>query len=112
MTTTATRRSLPRLSYGPYAWFALLACGFPALVLVTITPGRRMRRRLTRWFAQLFFRVIGSPIRVEQASNMPTGACIVIANHASYLDGIILTAALPPNFTFVIKREMADFPFA
>ena len=112
MTTTATRRSLSRLSYGPFAWFALLACGFPALVLVTITPGRRMRRRLTRWFAQLFFRVIGSPIRVEHASNMPTGACVVVANHASYLDGIILTAALPPNFTFVIKREMADFPFA
>ena len=37
---------------------------------------------------------------------------MVIANHASYLDGIILTAGLPPNFTFVIKREMANFPFA
>jgi len=112
VTTTATRHTLTRLSYGPYAWFALLICGLPALLFVTITPGRRMRRRLTSWFARLYFRVIGSPVGVEGAANMPAGACIVIANHASYLDGIILTAALPPNFTFVIKREMANFPFA
>lgn len=112
MTNTATRHSLARLSYGPYAWLALLVCGIPALLFVTITPGRRMRRRLTRWFARLYFRVIGSPVRVMESANMPIGACIVVANHASYLDGIILTAALPPNFTFVIKREMAGFPFA
>ena len=112
MTTTANRRTLARLSYGPYAWLALLVCGIPALIFVTITPGRRTRRRLTGWFAKLFFWVIGSPVRVENAGNMPAGACVVVANHASYLDGIILTAALPPNFTFVIKREMADFPFA
>jgi 1-acyl-sn-glycerol-3-phosphate acyltransferase len=36
----------------------------------------------------------------------------VIANHSSYLDGIILTAALPARFTFVIKHEMARYPFA
>ncbi len=112
MTSTATRFSLARLSYGPYAWLALLACGLPALLLVTVTPGRRMRRRLTRWFAKLFFWFIASPVRVTEAANMPVGACVVVANHASYLDGIILTAALPPNFTFVIKREMAAFPFA
>lgn len=112
MTNTATRRPLARLSYGPYAWLALLICGMPTLLFVTITPGRHRRRRLTRWFARLYFRVIGSPVRVNEAANMPAGACVVVANHASYLDGIILTAALPPNFTFVIKREMAVFPFA
>jgi 1-acyl-sn-glycerol-3-phosphate acyltransferase len=36
----------------------------------------------------------------------------VVANHSSYLDGMILTAALPPRFTFVIKHEMSRFPFA
>lgn len=112
MTSTATRRPLARLTYGSYAWLALLACGLPALLLVTVTPGRRVRRRLTGWFAKLYFWVIASPVRVTNAANMPIGACVVVANHASYLDGIVLTAALPPNFTFVIKREMAAFPFA
>jgi 1-acyl-sn-glycerol-3-phosphate acyltransferase len=36
----------------------------------------------------------------------------VVANHASYLDGVILTAALPPSFSFVIKREITAVPLA
>ena len=37
---------------------------------------------------------------------------MVVCNHASYLDGIVLTAALPPRFGFVVKREMATVPLA
>jgi 1-acyl-sn-glycerol-3-phosphate acyltransferase len=35
---------------------------------------------------------------------------VVAANHASYLDGIVLKAVLPPRFSFVIKREVASLP--
>jgi 1-acyl-sn-glycerol-3-phosphate acyltransferase len=31
----------------------------------------------------------------------------VVANHASYADSILLTAALPPCFGYVAKRELA-----
>jgi 1-acyl-sn-glycerol-3-phosphate acyltransferase len=37
---------------------------------------------------------------------------VVVANHGSYLDGVILTAALPAGFTFVIKKEMERVPLA
>ena len=84
----------------------------PALVILTVVPARDTRRRVTRWFARGFFLAIGSPIRYCGDRALPDGACVVIANHSSYLDGIILTAALPPRFTFVIKHEMARFPFA
>ena len=43
---------------------------------------------------------------------LPAGACVVVANHSSYLDGIVLYAALPPVFGFVIKREMSKVPLA
>ena len=46
------------------------------------------------------------------AGNLPAGQCVVVANHASYLDGVVMTAALPPRFGFVIKREMNDVPGA
>jgi 1-acyl-sn-glycerol-3-phosphate acyltransferase len=42
---------------------------------------------------------------------LPKEAAIVVANHASYLDGILLTAVLPHHFNFVIKREMTEVPF-
>lgn len=112
MRRTAFWRVSVGVGYGLYAWGAFVICGLPALVLGTIVPGRSLRRRLTHWIAKLFFLAIASPIRVLGRARMPAGACVVVANHASYLDGIILTAALPPNFTFVIKREMAHFPLA
>src|SRR4029453_8029336 len=43
---------------------------------------------------------------------LPVTSCVVVANHASYLDGVVLKAVLPPRFSFVIKREAAAFPVA
>ena len=33
---------------------------------------------------------------------------MLVSNHASYLDGVILVAALPRPFAFVAKRELRD----
>ena len=37
---------------------------------------------------------------------------MVVANHASYLDGVVLKAALPARFSFVIKKEVSRVPLA
>jgi 1-acyl-sn-glycerol-3-phosphate acyltransferase len=52
------------------------------------------------------------PVRLTGRENLPAGQCIVVANHASYLDGVVMTAALPARFGFVVKREMNDVPLA
>jgi 1-acyl-sn-glycerol-3-phosphate acyltransferase len=49
---------------------------------------------------------------VEGGSVEPHYPCVVVANHASYLDGIILAAALPAGFTYLIKHEMNNVPIA
>ncbi|HEX5047186.1 MAG TPA: lysophospholipid acyltransferase family protein [Gammaproteobacteria bacterium] len=105
-------RAAVRAGYGCYAWLALLAAVVPTCVLLALTPGVQRRRRVARAGARFFFLAIGSPVRVE---GEPIGAhypCVVVANHASYLDGIILTAALPAGFTYLIKQEMARVPVA
>jgi 1-acyl-sn-glycerol-3-phosphate acyltransferase len=33
---------------------------------------------------------------------------VYVSNHASYLDGLVLIAALPPDVTFVVKRELEE----
>jgi 1-acyl-sn-glycerol-3-phosphate acyltransferase len=40
------------------------------------------------------------------------GPLIAVANHASYLDALILTAVLPPHFTYVAKQELLKKPLA
>ena len=49
---------------------------------------------------------------VEGLERLPQGPCVVVANHASYIDGIVAAAALPPDFAFVIKKEMVRVPLA
>jgi 1-acyl-sn-glycerol-3-phosphate acyltransferase len=98
--------------YGCYAWLALLAIVIPLCVVLSVLPGVDRRRRVARGAAQLFFLAIGSPVRVDGSAIEPHFPCVVVANHASYLDGIILTAALPAGFTYLIKHEMSRVPLA
>jgi 1-acyl-sn-glycerol-3-phosphate acyltransferase len=98
--------------YGAYAWLALLAVVLPTCALLAVTPGLQRRRRIARITARAFFAAIGSRVRVEGADVERYYPCIVVANHASYLDGIILTAALPASFTYLIKHEMTKVPIA
>ena len=90
----------------------LAAAVVPTLVLLLFTPTLGGRRRVAHCGARAFFRLVGSTPRVEGIHNLPREPCVVVANHASYLDGIILKAALPPKFTFLIKAEMMSVPLA
>ena len=56
--------------------------------------------------ARLLLRLAGVPLRVRGVEHLPDGACVLVSNHASYLDGVILVAALPRAYAFVAKREL------
>jgi len=103
---------LKRIIYGAYAIALFLAAGLAALVLVLITPGLARRRAIARSGSRLFLRLAGMRLDVSGLERLPAEPCVVVANHASYLDGVVFTAALPPRFGFVIKREMAGVPLA
>ena len=49
-------------------------------------------------------------VKVRGLEKLPTGHCIVVANHASYIDGVLLFGFMPPRFSFVIKGEMKNYP--
>ena len=57
-------------------------------------------------------RLAGIPFAVEGLQRLPQVPCVVVANHASYIDGLVAAAALPPDFAFVIKKEMVRVPLA
>jgi 1-acyl-sn-glycerol-3-phosphate acyltransferase len=101
-----------RLLYGIYAALVFLAVIVFALLGVLLMPTLRLRRGAARIAARVFFAAVWMPVRVRGLENLPDGQCVVVANHASYLDGVVMTAALPPRFGFVIKREMNDVPVA
>lgn len=105
-------RQAARVAWGIYAWVMFAFFSLLATLIVAILPGLSARREVARLCARLIFLFCAIPLRVEGADRLPPEACVVVANHASYLDGVILTAALPASFSFVIKREMTSVPLA
>lgn len=109
------RRTLARvltIAYGTCA-LALFTLMFGcATLLALVVPRLEWRRRLTHRLAALALPVLGIRLAVDGLDRLPDGSCIVVANHSSYLDGIVMKAALPPRFSFVIKREAAAMPMA
>jgi len=105
-------RRITDIGYGLWCWLVFIPLITGLLIFALPVPQVRTRRHMARALARLFFKLAGTRLLVLGLENIPDSACIVVANHASYLDGIILTAALPPHFAFVIKREMARAPLA
>jgi 1-acyl-sn-glycerol-3-phosphate acyltransferase len=101
-----------RFLYGLYAIVLFLALGLCTLLLVLVVPGTRRRRSIARAMSRTFFSLAGMPLTVTGTEQLPHGQCVVVSNHASYLDGVVFTAALPAQFAFVIKREMNGVPLA
>ncbi len=95
--------------YAAYIWLLFWLVAPLTWLGVAILPRQRWCRALTRAAARLFVRLAGVPFSVTGLEHLPeSGVSVLAANHASYLDGVILCAALPTEFAFVAKRELAD----
>lgn len=105
-------RSVLEIIYGVYVLLVFLVFGLSAFVAVLLPFGIKTRRHIAHFAARCFFAVAGLRIRVIDEQLLPSGPCVVVANHASYLDGIVLKAALPARFSFVIKKEFSRVPVA
>ena len=106
------RRTTPgRIAYGLYAWLQFMLLGTTGVLLLLCPQSLAGRRALVRRLARLALRLAGMRLQVSGLTDLPLH-CVVVANHQSYLDGVVLAALLPARFGFVIKREMARVPLA
>jgi 1-acyl-sn-glycerol-3-phosphate acyltransferase len=107
-TSSAPLQSL----YTTYCIVLFVVMGMTTLVINLFVPNLRRRRQVAGAFSRGFLRAARIPFTVLGADRLPQVPCVVVANHASYIDGIVAIAALPPDFAFVIKREMVRVPLA
>lgn len=102
-------RRLAERIYSAYAWSVSAAAGLGVWMAVMMLPSREARRRAVRTGCRFLMRAAGLRLTVTGIEALPAGSArLVVPNHASYLDTVVMAAALPPRFEFVAKRELSD----
>lgn len=96
------------VAYSVYCWllFGIILLVFGLVIVVW--PGTIAQRRwLARNGARLLLRSARLPLRVEGLERLPENPHILVANHSSFLDALILSAVLPhsPGYAFVARQE-------
>ena len=96
--------------WGVFVWLAFGLIVVITMLGVIFVPSAELRQRLATWSSKMAFVLPAVDVRVHGLDNLPTHDCVVVANHASYIDAPLLKGYLPWRFNFVIKGEMRNFP--
>ncbi|MCX7141521.1 MAG: AMP-binding protein [Proteobacteria bacterium] len=105
-------RALSGLAYSVWVCMCLVALALPTLSVTLLLRNPARGWRVARAAAIAFLRLCRLPLVVQGLEHIPaSGPVVVAANHASYLDGLILLAALRERgFSFAAKRELRESP--
>jgi 1-acyl-sn-glycerol-3-phosphate acyltransferase len=83
----------------PLAWLAAVLAGQP-----------QRAWRFCGVIARVFFRLAGIPVEARGFERLPRDtAYVLVANHGSYLDGILLVGVLSEQHAFIAKREFLGY---
>lgn len=100
------------IGYGLYAWTTFAVLGSLTLLLLLVAPTLRLRRAIGKRGARAWLAVAGIPVEFRGGDLLPASPAVIVANHSSYVDGVLLKAVLPTRYAFVIKKEMVKVPLA
>ncbi len=103
----ATRKAAG-LAYAAWWWTTLLVPASLAWVFIVLLPRPQWRWAAFRAAGRAHLWLAGTPPRVRGTEHVPASPCIFVCNHASYLDALVLGAALPGRFAFAVKGELRD----
>lgn len=94
-----------------YAWLLLGLLALPVWLGVVLAPRAAWRWAIARGAARLLLRLLGVPVALHGDEHVHGCLpCVLIANHASYTDPLILAAVLPLRFAFTPSRAFERNP--
>ena len=97
-----------QVGFGLWSWGVGLGVASAGWIGAQVVPGVGRRRAVARTLARAGMRLAGIKLKLAGAENLPAGPHVLVCNHASYLDAIVLAALLPPRYAFVAKHELCE----
>ncbi len=99
--------------FAAYAWLVFLVVAPLAWLAVVALPRPAWRWHAIRGAARLLGWATGTRLSTAGAGHLADpGPYVIVANHASYLDGLALLLAAPRPITFVAAADFANRPLA
>jgi 1-acyl-sn-glycerol-3-phosphate acyltransferase len=105
-------RLLREMLYAVWWWLVVATSLALAWFAVMLLPRRPWRWTAVRAIARAALAAIGVPVTFSGLDRIPYGNAMLVFNHSSYMDALVLSAMLPGEPAYVVKRELADEPFA
>ncbi|WP_108651837.1 AMP-binding protein [Dongshaea marina] len=107
------RRTASDLLYAAYVWLVTAIIAPLVWCLTALLPNRRICRSIARGGARLLMALTGTSLTIKGRENLPQKTpCILVSNHTSYLDGLLMICAVPIDYCFVAKAELKQNLFA
>jgi 1-acyl-sn-glycerol-3-phosphate acyltransferase len=96
------------MAFAAYWWLVVIAIAALTWPLVVLLPRRPTRHAVIGTAARTLFRFTSTPLEISAQAEVPDRAVILVVNHSSYLDGAVLSAAIPGELSFVAKGELGS----
>ncbi|MGB5110943.1 MAG: AMP-binding protein, partial [Mycobacterium sp.] len=95
------RNAVGAIAFAGYAWVLWVTLAVPVIVVLAVLPCAQWRRQTACGAVKVLARLTGTVITVHGLDRLPAEPSIVVANHPSWLDAVVLVTVLPPCFRFV-----------
>jgi 1-acyl-sn-glycerol-3-phosphate acyltransferase len=109
---TRLRRATGEYLYAGWWWTILGTCVAVGAVAVLLLPRRAWRWGAVRTVARATLFAMGVPLAVQGIARLPKRGGVVVFNHSSYADAIVVAAVLPGEPAYLVKNELAGQLFA
>jgi 1-acyl-sn-glycerol-3-phosphate acyltransferase len=94
-------------------WWAVVAIGVALGCVAAMTlPRLSWRWAAVRTIARAALAAVGVPFQVRGIDRIPANGAVLVFNHSSYADSLIVAAAIPGEPAYVAKKELAGQLFA
>jgi 1-acyl-sn-glycerol-3-phosphate acyltransferase len=94
------------VAFAVYTWVVYTVLGLSVAVLLLLLPRAQWRWRVAQGAVRLLARLTGTAVTVHGLDQLPAGTSIAVANHPSWIDGLVLASVMPQSFHFVAAEVL------
>ena len=106
------RRNVAEVLYACWWWTVIATYFLLGWLAAMVLPRLTWRWAALRSLARIALAALRVPISVSGIDRLPRDGGVLVFNHSSYMDAVIVAAVLPGEPTYVVKKELANQVFA